>query len=219
MSGGGGKVQETSAQIALAEHAQNVMNDYKTRWLPVQQKLAANIEALQSPKSPLRTEAVGRAANDEAIQFSGAREKAIASAAARGIQAGGGKFNLGVTGMGSAEAKGSGLNEVLSDQMVNDAYTKGLTALMQIGQGQSAEVGQGMESQARASGLQAQADAQAALAGSEDNAGVIGTAAGFGIQQGANAWASRPPPVVQGSNPNGYGGVLNNPSAYIPTGT
>jgi hypothetical protein len=216
MAGGSGKVGETSAQVALAEHAKNVMDDYKTRWLPVQQKLAANIESLQSPKSSLRAESAGRAANDEAIQFAGARDKAIATAAARGIQAGGGKFNLGVTGMGSAEAKGSGLNEVLSDEMVNDAYTKGLTALMQIGQGQAAEVGQGLASQARASGLQAQADAQAALTNTEDNVGVLGSAVGFGAQQ----WAgSRPPPVVQGSNPNGYGGVLNNPSAFVATGT
>jgi len=215
MAGGSGKVGETSAQVALAQHAQDVMDDYKARWLPVQQRFAGQIENLGTPGSALRKEAIAHASNDEAIQFAGARDKALAAAAARGIQAGGGRFDLGVTGLESSEAKGSGLSAVLSDQMVNDAYTKGLTSLMQIGQGQATEVGQGLESQARASGIQAQADAQAALENTEANAGAAGTALGLGIQQGASWLQNRPPPVTTGSNPNGYLGTLNNPSAYV----
>mgnify|MGYP001554427192 FL=1 len=47
MSGGSNSVQETSAQKALAQHASDLMADYKARWLPVQQNLASQIESLK----------------------------------------------------------------------------------------------------------------------------------------------------------------------------
>lgn len=213
MAGGsGGQMHETSAQIALAQHAQKMMDDYKARWLPVQQQLASQIEAEGTPSSALRKGALGKASTDAAIQFSRAQGAAEKSLSSRGVLPGSGRFDMGLTGMQDDQATSGGLGKVLGEQQIKDAYTTGLTSLMQIGQGQSAEVTQGLTDQARASGLQAQADAQASLSQNETNAGIIGTGLGFGLQQ----WSSsRPPPVVAGSNPNGFGGTLNNPSAFV----
>jgi len=216
MSGKGGQIKETSAQVALAQHAQLLMDDYKQRWLPVQQNLASQIEAEGAPKSWQRTEAKGKASTDSAIQFSqaeGGVEKALAN---RGAMPGSGRFNTAVTGVGSDQAKSSGLNQMISDQRINQAYTEGLGALTSIGQGQSAQVTNGMREQARDSAMQAQADAQASLANEEGVGGAVGTALGYAGQQGLKAWNAPPaPPIGMGSNPNGMDGTMNNPSAYI----
>lgn len=217
MSGkGSGQVKETSAQIALAQHAQSLMQDYEQRWLPVQKNLGAQIEAEGAPNSWQRSEAKGKASTDSAIQFSqaeGGVEKALAN---RGVMPGSGRFDAAVTGMGANQAKSTGLNEMISDQRITQAYTEGLGALAAIGQGQSAQVTNGMQQQARDSAMQAQADAQASLMNEEGTAGAVGTALGYAGQQGLKMWnAPKPPPVTMGSNPNGYGGTMNNPSAYV----
>lgn len=210
MAGGGNKIQETAAQKALAVHAQNLMADYKARWLPVQQQLASQIEDMGKEGSWQRREATGKASTDTAIQFGqaeGTLEKALTN---RGAAPGSGRFNLGVSNLGADAAKSSGLNQMISDQQIDDAYTKGLGALTAIGRGQSAQVTQGLEQQARTSGMQAQADAEAALMNQEAIGGAVGTAAGYGMSQYRGA-----PPVGQGSNPFGFNGTLNNPSAYV----
>lgn len=216
MAGGGSGIQETSAQRALAQHAQLVMNDYKARWLPVQQQLAAQIEAEGKPGSWQRTEAAGKASTDTAIKFGQARGALESALTNRGAAPGSGRFDAGVAGLSASEAKSSGLGQMMSDQQITDAYTKGLGALVSIGQGQSAEVSQGLTGQAQASGMQAEADAQAALADQMAVGGAVGTALGMGAQQ---YMGSRPPPTHQGSNPYGYNGTLNNPSAYVNIGT
>lgn len=216
MSGGGGGVQETAAQKALAVNAQRQMDDYKTRWLPVQQRLAQQIQDEGKPGSWQRTEAVGRASTDSEMQFSQARGALEHALTNRGAAPGSGRFNLGVSGLAADESKSSGLGQMISDQQITDAYTKGLGALTQIGQGENAQVASGLENQARDSSLQAEADAQAALANQMAVGGAVGTAIGMGSQQLAGG---APPSVGSGSNPNGYNGTLNNPSAYVNLGT
>jgi hypothetical protein len=209
---GGGQIQETAAQRALATNAAQRLVDYKTRWLPVQQQLAAQIEGEGKPGSWQRTEAKGKASTDAAMNFGRVQGAVEASLTNHGAAPGSGRFAAGVTGTASDAAKSSGLGQLISDEQITDAYTKGLGALAQIGQGQSATVANSMTQQAQSSALQAQADAQASLQNREAVGGVVGQVAGMGFQQ---YMAGQPPPVVQGSNPNGYGGVMNNPSAYV----
>lgn len=183
MAGGSGQVQETSAQKALAANAQARMDDYKARWLPVQQNLAAQIQAEGKPGSWQRTEAAGKASTDTAMQFGHVQGAVEASLSNHGAAPGSGRFAAGVTGTASDAAKSSGLGQLISDQQITDAYTKGLGALAAIGQGQSAQVATSMEQQASASALQAQADAKASLEGREAVGGALGSAAGYGVQQ------------------------------------
>lgn len=210
MSGGSDSVQETSAQKALAQHASDLMADYKARWLPVQQNLASQIESLKSPTSGFRTEAAGKASTDTAIQFSQAATGLDKALSNHGAAPGSGRATMATTGLGSDAAKSSGLGQMISGQQIDDAYTKGLGALTSIGQGQSAEVGKGMEQQSANSGMQARADAQAALEDKMGTAGAVASAVGAGMGMYSPA-----PAVGMGSNPQGYNGTMNNPSAFV----
>jgi len=183
MSGGGSKVQETAAQKALAQHAKLVMDDYTARWLPVQQNLASQIESEGKPGSWQRTEAAGKASTDTAIQFSGAQGALQKSLANNGAAPGSGRSDLATAGLGFDAAKSSGMGQMISDQQITDAYTRGLGALTQIGQGQAVSVSNAMENQAATSGMQAQADAKAALEDQMGIGGAVGTAAGLIGQQ------------------------------------
>lgn len=213
MGGGGGSIPETAAQKALAQHAVDVMGDYQTRWLPVQLNLASQIKEEGGQSSWERTEAKGRASTDTAIQFGrarGALERGLTNA---GAHPGSGRFAMAESGLSANEGKSSGLGQMISDQQITHAYTQGLQALTQIGRGQAATVGSGMAQQARNSAVQAQADASASLQEAEGTAGLAGEAIGAGFGMASPA----APPVGMGSNPNGFNGTLNNPSAYVPT--
>lgn len=208
MGGGDKGIQETPQQRAAVDHAVNLMADYKARWLPVQENLAKHIVESGQAGSRERTAATGRASTDNAIQFSraqGAVEKSLTSS---GAAPGSAKFNLGVTGLGEDQAKSRGMGAVMSDQMVDDAYTKGLTALMATGRGERQQVGNALGNQAAMSGRQAALDAEAALQQRAGQAGLVGQFAGFGLQQGFKT------PTSQGP---GMGMTTNNTSDQLPT--
>lgn len=218
MSKGGNQVQETPAQLALAQYAQNQMADYKARWLPVQQRLAAQIQNIGKPDSAERRGAMGRASTDTAIQFAqatGALEKALAKT---GVGVGSSRGKLAVAGLGADEARSRGLGTTVAEQQVEDAYTKGLTALMQQGRGEKATVASSLGAQAQMSAQQARADAAAALEERMGTAQLAGTAAGYGLQQ---ALKPNVPEATFGTVPGGYSAPgdtrrFNNPSAYEP---
>lgn len=207
MSGGGkNQIQETSQQRAAVDHAVRLMDDYRQRWLPVQENLAKHIVESGQAGSRERTAATGRASTDNAIQFSraqGAVEKSLTNS---GAAPGSAKFNLGVTGVGEDQAKSRGMGAVMSDQMVDDAYTKGLTALMATGRGERQQVGNALGDQATMSGRQAAMDAEASLDQRMGQAGVVGQFAGFGLQQGFKT------PTAQGPGMGKLGGG----GGYIP---
>jgi hypothetical protein len=189
MGGGGGRVQETAQQRAQAQHAMDLMQDYKQRWLPVQQNLAQHIQQMGAPGSVARRAAAGRASTDTAIQFDkaqGAVEKSLTNA---GAAPGSAKFNLGVTGVGQDKAASTGLGAVMADQHVDDAYTAGLSAIMATGRGERIQVGNALADQAQASGRQAAADAEATLRTRSGDAELAGQFAGYGLQ---SALGSKP---------------------------
>ncbi len=55
-----GQVQETGAQRAQSEHAMELLQDYKQRWLPVQKKLASTIQQAGKEDSAARRMAAGK---------------------------------------------------------------------------------------------------------------------------------------------------------------
>jgi len=212
-SSSSGKIPETSAQVALAQNAAQRFADYQTRWLPVQKSLASQIEAEGAPNSWQRQEAMGKATTDSAMQFGAAEKQLNTNLATHGVAAGSGRQLLGESSLGGNEARSAGLGEMMGDERITQAYTQGLGALMAIGQGQSAQVSSGLESQARDSAIQAQADAQSSLENTENLTGLVASGVG-----GALGQLKMPPPVGMGSNPNGFNGTMNNPSAYVNLG-
>jgi hypothetical protein len=178
-----GQQGETAAQQAQATHAMQQLQDYKQRWQPVQQQLATTIEAEGKTGSAARRLATGKAATDVSTQFGAANTKLNAGLTNAGVAPGSGRAVTATAGLGADEAGSKGVNEMMSDQAVTDAYTQGLGALTSLGHGNAATVGQDLTQQAQASGAQASADAGASLMNYEGVAGVAGEVAGFGIQQ------------------------------------
>src|SRR5665213_2123266 len=147
--------QQTSAQVAQASHAANMLADYNQRWLPVQQKLASQIDAEGPENSNARQLAQGKATTDVAMDFDKAQTGLNASLSNNGAAPGSGRADLATAGMGGDAAASKGLGKMISDQQVDDAYTQGLGALTALGQGQSAQVSSNLSSQAAQSGQQA----------------------------------------------------------------
>lgn len=211
----GGNIQETAQQRAAAEHAANLFADYKKRWLPVQQRLAQQTAEMGKPDSAARKMAEGRASTDTAIQFGKAQtglEKGLTNA---GAAPGSGRFNLGVTGMGTDEAKATGLGSVAADQQIDDAYTQSLAALAATGRGERAEVSNSLNQQAAMSGRQAQADAEASLATRAAGMNLVGQFAGYGLQSAFKTPTAQGPGmgrVVLGAQADGF---TTNPQAGV----
>lgn len=182
MSKGGSKVEETPQQRALAEHAVRQLDDYKTRWLPVQQRLAQQVQEMGKADSSARRIAEGRSTTDTAVKFAGAQgalEKSLANTAGLGSS----RAKLAITGMGEDKATATGLGMTAANQQIDDAYVEALGALAATGRGERAQVGGAMSRQAAASGRQAEADAEAALTSRMGNARVVGQVAGYGLQR------------------------------------
>jgi hypothetical protein len=210
--GGGGGVNETPAQAAMAEHARNLMQDYKQRWLPVQQNLAKQITASGEAGSSQRKQAAGMASADVEGKFAGAERGLEAKLTATGALPGSSKSNLAISGIGLDKATSKGMATTISDQHIDEAYTRGLTALMQTGRGERATVGNSMAQQAATSGQQAGMDARMALDERAGNAQLGATAVGMGMQQylkpastGPN-WAGDSYDYRGSSMPSGMGG-------------
>lgn len=197
MGKGPDKVEETPQERALAEHARNVFDDYKRRWLPVQLNLAEQIKAMGAPDSMERKAATGKASTDVAIKFAGAQGALEKSLQNNGVGIGSSRGKLAITGMGDDRAKSTGLSTMISDQQVDDAYTRGLTALMMAGRGERATVGNAMADQAAQSARQAEADADASLLERQGQYELAGRFVGLGLQGamgGMNKPVTNPPP-------------------------
>lgn len=208
MSKGGNQVQETPQQRALADFALQQLQDYKQRWLPVQASLGRQITQMGEPGSVQQKSAEGRAATDTTMQFAkaeGALQKTLAN---RGVDVGSSRAKLAITGMGEDKAKTRGLGLTIADQQIEDAYTKGLSALTAIGRGDKAMVASGLADQAAQSARTAQTSAEISAMERAGNAQMAGQVAGFGLQRamGPNV------PQAQGmaaNDPGGYG--IDNP--------
>lgn len=175
--------QETPQERASAQHAVDLMQDYRTRWLPVQQRLAQTIEAEGKPDSAARKLATGKASTDTAVAFdkaNGAIEKNLSNA---GSLPGSSRSNLAVAGMGTDAAASTGLGHMMSEQAIDDAYTQGLGALTSLGRGERASAGSALTNMAKMSAAQSASDAQISLANREGEAAMGGQVAGFGLQQ------------------------------------
>lgn len=211
-----GQVQETSQQRAQAQHAVDLLNDYKQRWLPVQQRLAQTIEQSGAPNSAARRLAAGKASTDTAMQFDkagGALEKGLANS---GVLPGSSRANLAVAGLGTDAASSAGLGHLMSEQQIDDAYTQGLGALTALGRGEKAQVGTNLTQMAKASATQAQSDANISLMNRAGEAQLGGSVVGFGLQQGMSKLGSLNAFNVNSGTPMDYtGGNFGTPQAGV----
>lgn len=197
MAGKSEGVKETPQQAALVEKARAQYNDYKARWLPLQQRMASQIEDLGKADSADRMRAKGRANVETQAKFSQARGAVEKSLTNSGRGPGSAAFNLGVTGLAEDTATSRGAGMAGADQAIDNAYIQGLGALTAIGRGEKATAMQGETQLAAMSGRQAAADAQASAEVRAGNMQLAGMVAGYGLNASMNqtkpgAWQQTP---------------------------
>jgi hypothetical protein len=193
MAGKSDGVKETPQQAAMVQRATAEMADYKARWLPLQQRMAQQVQDLAADDSSDRKLAKGRAAVEAQAKFGqaqGAVEKSLSNS---GRGPGSAAFGLGVTGLASDLAASKGAGMAAADAAIDDAYVAGLGALTAIGRGEKAEALKGQSQLAAMSGRQAAADAEAAAEARAGNMQLAGTVAGYGLSSAMQPAASNVP--------------------------
>lgn len=179
MAKGGGQVKETSKERALADVGKQQLADFRQRWLPVQQKFAAQVTAAGGTGSAERQRARTMTGVDTSARYGLAQQKLDQQAAAGGAF-GTTAHKLGVTGMGDDRATSAGLGTVAAEQAGDDRYIAGLNAVTALGRGEKATAIGGMQQAAAISARQAQADADRSLQERAGKYQLAGTALGLG---------------------------------------
>lgn len=197
---GSGQTEETPAQRAMAQHANNLMKDYQQRWLPVQKNLIRTVQVQGAEGSPMRAEATGKSNADTEAAFGKAEGALQSRLTASGALPGSSKANLAIADLGTNKAASKGLGKTAADQRVTDAYLGGLTQIMALGRGEKAQATSGMSQIADMSGAQARHDAGLALQEKMGYAQLGAQAVGMGVQQGMGPNGPVVPQAVNGTN-------------------
>lgn len=195
--------KQTAAQRAQAEVAVQQLQDFRTRWMPVQQRLAETIVDMGGRNSFQREQARGMSTTDTATQFGDAQRQVREQSAAAGM-GGTSRQKLAIAGLGDDQAMSSGMGLGNADRHIDDAYLQGLTSVMQLGRGEKATAMQGMGDIARRSGMQAASDAQMALSQRAGQAQIAGQALGIGL-----SGAFSRPAAPSFTQPNAAGAFAN----------
>jgi hypothetical protein len=196
------QVKETPAQKAMATVTMQRLADFRKRWMPVQQKAAADIVRAGEAGSFERRRAATMSGADNAMNF-GMANKRLTGAMIDSGASGSSKEKLAITGMGADQATSVGLGEVAADQAVTDQTIQGLNSITAMGRGESATATSGMQAAAADSAQRASADAETSLRGKIGDATLAGQVAGMGY----GLWNGRPPQVPQPGDPNFRGPV------------
>jgi len=191
------QVKETAAQKSLALVTKQRLADFRQRWMPVQQKAAADIVKAGEANSFERRRAETMSGVDNAVQFDRAKTQLESGMEAAGA-AGSSKQKLAITGMGSDQATSAGLGEVAADQAVTDQSIQGLNAVTAMGRGEQATAASGMVDAASSSAQRAQSDAETSLRSKIGDATLGGQIVGMGYGL-SNA---RPSAIPQPGDPN-----------------
>lgn len=223
MSPNQGTVNETPAERSLSQIAMSRLQDYRTRWAPLQQRLATTITKMGAPGSIERERTSGRAVAEEGEQYSKGTAGLAKQSMTTGAGPSSGSFRTSVATL-PAEGKSAAGSAVASgESMIDRAYVSGLQTLMSLGRGEKANATMGT---AQAAGIQAQqawGDAYKSLSDRSMWAGLGGT--GAGMLAGAYMDSARPQPVTNPGAPEGYVpqmqpglSVAPYSSGYVPPG-
>lgn len=199
MAGKKDGVHQTPQQKAQAEVAIQQLQDFRQRWMPLQQRLAETINKSGGRDSFERKQAQGMASTDTAAQFGSAQQKLREQSEAQGM-GGSTKQKLAMAGLGDDAATSTGMGIASADQRIDDAYVQGLGQVMALGRGEKATAVRGMSDMARQSGMQASNDAAMALQQRAGQAQVVGQALGMGL---SGALSPGPGPSFTTPDPSG----------------
>lgn len=220
--------QPASAQEkAFSEMAANRMADYRTRWLPAQQRLSEVMTNMGKPDSSERQELRGKAVADTGIKFDKAADQVRATGENRGIGASSTAAKLATTGMGSDEAASKGIAVDNSNQTVDNAYFSGLTQLMSLGRGQAGHALTGMAQMSQLGERQAGQDAEESASTRAGYYNLAGQGIGFAGKYGSGGQKAAPTSApgdmalgdqqAGGISTSSYGSGMNAPGGSFDT--
>jgi hypothetical protein len=177
MSPSGGQVGPTPQELTLASNAQASFNDYRQRWLPMQQHLADVVNDMGQPDSWQRREAEGKGNVDVSAAFAARDSQQTASMMSRGINPGSSAFKMAVASGATAQAAAKGIAVEKGNQDIDRAYIENLSAITAAGQKLAGAATQGQSVAGEVASREAISNAQVQ---NQETANTYG-AIGFGI--------------------------------------
>jgi hypothetical protein len=204
-----GTVQETEAERAAAAMAQAKFADYKARWAPRHAALAKAVEAMGRPDSFERETAKSTIGADTSLAYQGIMDKLASQRRQAGITPLSPAAKLGTSGMLADRATSVGIGMERGNEIVDEAYLRGLGQLMAIGRGQEAAASRGIMDQASLAAQNARSQAEEAAARRFGNAQLLGTAMGMGARHFISPMGTRTPQPQYGTDVMDY-------SDYVP---
>ena len=171
---------ETAEQREMAAIAAEAHDDWRQRWLPLQQQFFDDTMDAE----PRRQRALGSAGADYAQAFGRAQQGLESRLYASGGAPGSGRYAMGLAGFvdQNAQGRGQGLADV--DALIDDQYAQGLQTLIDIGRGERTQSLQGFSQAADAAQKRSFAEAEAAFNNRAAMQSAIGSAAGMATAYG-----------------------------------
>jgi len=174
--GGSNEVPETPEEIELAKIAMERWNDYKTRFIPVEN--IAIKDVMDNVNQP--SEFGPSMANlSSQMEFSRMEPGVTRGLTLAGAGPGSGRFSGGLMNLGLDRTASSGLGQVNAMGLQRTQNIQNMGSLISMGQGQSAEALSGMGDIAAQAQRQAILDAQASAAARAAIGQAVGTGAGM----------------------------------------
>lgn len=171
----GGEVKESAEEKELAQIAQEMSDDFDTRWKPLRAKAIADIKDIK----PEKAQALGIAKTETGKAFAEAKDRSARTLAMAGAKPGSGRFFGGESKMSAAEGASTGGAANDAAQTVESGRRAGLLSLAGMGRGEKAKAIGGLEDVAGLARQRAYSDAERSLADSMALQQAVGTGAGI----------------------------------------
>lgn len=171
---------ETAEQREMADIAAESYDDWRERWLPLQQSFFEDTLDV----APRRRQALDTAATDYAQAFGQAQRGLEGRLQGSGAAPGSGRYAMGLAGFANDRAQSFGQGMADVDALIDDQYAQGLQALIDIGRGERTQALQGLSDAANLAQRRSLADAQNAFENRAAMQGAIGSAAGMATAYG-----------------------------------
>ncbi len=180
MAGGSApEVQETEAEKAQAEVAEDMWTLYQNVLAPYEDVFIQDVEKVNSPGA--YTKAAGDTNLSYSSQFGDARDQAGSTLTSAGVNPNSGKFDTTQDSLTRQQAfsQNDAMNRAQSSNA--DQYVGGLEDVLAIGSGQEAQNMGALDSLASASNRSARSDAQAAESNALSQSNSLSSLAGTGM--------------------------------------
>ena len=167
-------VQESEAEKQMAELAGEQWDDYKERFVPLENEFMGTMDEIRNER-PLAT---GRAANTVTQAYDSAYDTVSMNNTSRGADPSSGSSMMGLAEVGTREADDKAGAVVKADQSTENRYYAGQQQVVNMGRGVATEANLGMRTMAGLDAAEARSNAQASATETSARVGAFGTVTG-----------------------------------------